>query len=133
MAGDKVLAVLAVNRLLAPRSELFVPEQWFPPSVMDVLLDTDAHGTERDPAKLWQRYVQLSEAEAAFRTLKSEVKVRPIWHWTAERVDAHVRVAFLGYCLWVGLKKKAERRAPQPDALADPGSARSDPAGGGVV
>src|SRR5574340_951666 len=49
-----VMAVLAVNRLLAPRSELFVPEQWFPPSVMDVLLDTDAHGTERDPAKLWQ-------------------------------------------------------------------------------
>lgn len=54
----------------------------------------------------------MTEAEAAFRTLKSEVKVRPIWHWTADRVDAHVLVAFLGYCLWVGLKKKAQRAAP---------------------
>ena len=72
-----------------------------------------AHWTERDPAKLWQTYVQLTEAEAAFRTLKSEVKVRPIWHWTAHRVEAHVLVAFLGYCLWVDLKKKAERAAPR--------------------
>ena len=71
-----------------------------------------AHWTERDPAKLWQTYVQLTEAEAAFRTIKSEVKVRPIWHWTEQRVAAHVLVAFLGYCLWVCLKKKAERRAP---------------------
>lgn len=72
-----------------------------------------AHGTERDPATLWQTYEQLSEAEAAFRTLKSEVKVRPIWHWTAKRVEAHVLVAFWGYCLWVCLKKKAQRSAPR--------------------
>jgi transposase len=71
-----------------------------------------AHWTERNPATLWQTYVQLTEAEAAFRTLKSEVKVRPIWHWTEQRVEAHVLVAFLGYCLWVCLKKKAERSAP---------------------
>jgi transposase len=71
-----------------------------------------AHWTERDPAKLWQTYAQLTEAEAAFRTWKSEVNVRPIWHWTAKRVEAHVLVAFLGYCLWVCLKKKAQRRAP---------------------
>jgi hypothetical protein len=72
-----------------------------------------AQWTERDPARLWQTYVQLTEAEAAFRTLESEVKVRPIWHWTEQRVEAHVLVAFLGYCLWVCLKKKAERRAPR--------------------
>ena len=71
-----------------------------------------AHWTERDPAKLWQTYVQLTEAEAAFRTLKSEVKVRPIWHWTEKRVEAHVLVAFPGYCLWVCLKKKSEPSAP---------------------
>ena len=71
-----------------------------------------AHWTERDPARLWQTYVQLTEAEAAFRTLKSEVKVRPTWHWTDQRVEAHVLVAFLGYCLWVCLKKKAEHSAP---------------------
>lgn len=58
-----------------------------------------AHGPERDPVKLWPIYVQLTEAEAAFRTLKSEIKVRPIWHWTAKRVEAHILVAFLGCCL----------------------------------
>lgn len=71
-----------------------------------------AHWPDADPAQLWASYVQLTEAEAAFRTLKSEVKVRPIWHWLAGRVEAHVLVAFLGYCLWVCLKKKAERVAP---------------------
>ena len=40
------------------------------------------------------------------------MKVRPIWHWTEQRVEAHVLVAFLNYCLWVCLKKKAGRRAP---------------------
>lgn len=71
-----------------------------------------AHWTERDPEKLWRTYVQLSEAEGAFRVLKSEVKIRPIWHWLEHRVEAHVLIAFLGYCLWVCLKKKAERIAP---------------------
>jgi transposase len=70
-----------------------------------------AHWTEQEPARLWQTYVQLTEAEAAFRTLKSEVKVRPIWHWLERRVEAHVLVAFLGYCLWVCLRKKAQRIA----------------------
>lgn len=80
-----------------------------------------AHWTERDPAKLWQTYTQLTEAEAAFRTLKSELKVRPIWHWTESRVQAHLMVAFLGYCLWVYLKKCAQRVAPSltPWALLD--------------
>jgi len=80
-----------------------------------------AHWTEKDPAKLWQTYTQLTEAEAAFRTLKSEIKVRPIWHWTEARVQAHLLVAFLGYCLWVYLKKCAERVAPSltPWALLD--------------
>lgn len=71
-----------------------------------------AHWTERDPAKLWQTYIQLTEAEAAFRCMKSEVKIRPIWHWKEQRVEAHILVAFLGYCLWVCLKKRAEQVAP---------------------
>ena len=80
-----------------------------------------AHWTEKDPAQLWQTYTQLTEAEAAFRTLKSEIKVRPIWHWTDSRVQAHLLVAFLGYCLWVYLKKCAQRVAPSltPWALLD--------------
>jgi transposase len=80
-----------------------------------------AHWTEKDPAKLWQTYTQLTEAEAAFRTLKSEIKVRPIWHRTEPRVQAHLMVAFLGYCLWVYLKKCSQRVAPSltPWALLD--------------
>lgn len=80
-----------------------------------------AHWTEKDPAKLWQTYIQLTEAEAAFRTLKTEIKVRPIWHWTEARVQAHLLVAFLGYCLWVYLKKCCQRVAPSltPWALLD--------------
>jgi transposase len=71
-----------------------------------------AHWAGRAPATLRQTYVQLPKAEAVFRTLKSEVKVRPIWHWTEQRVEAHVLVAFLGYRRWDCLQKKAERRAP---------------------
>jgi transposase len=71
-----------------------------------------AHWTEQDPQRLWEAYVQLTEAEAAFRTLKSEIKIRPIWHWLAHRVEAHVLVAFLGYCLWVCLKHRLRAVAP---------------------
>jgi transposase len=76
---------------------------------------------DKDPEKLWQTYTQLTNAEAAFRTIKSEVKVRPIWHWTQKRVEAHIMVAFLGYCLWVCLKKNCECFAPSltPWALLD--------------
>jgi len=71
-----------------------------------------AHWTEQDPGRLWDSYIQLTEAEAAFRTLKSEVNIRPIWHWLERRVEAHVMVAFLGYCLWVCLKHRLRAVAP---------------------
>jgi len=57
-----------------------------------------------DPQQLWTKYIQLSEAEAAFRVLKSELSIRPIHHRSKRRVKAHVLVAFLGYALWVTLK-----------------------------
>ena len=59
-----------------------------------------------DPDALWRQYVQLTEVEAAFRALKSELAIRPIWHHIQRRVEAHILVAFLGYCLWVCLKQK---------------------------
>ena len=59
-----------------------------------------------DPDALWRQYVQLTEVEAAFRALKSELAIRPIWHRIQRRVEAHILVAFLGYCLWVCLKQK---------------------------
>jgi transposase len=61
--------------------------------------------TENDPARLWEKYMQLTEVEAAFRALKSELVVRPIWHQRQNRVQAHILVAFLGYALWVTLKR----------------------------
>jgi len=80
-----------------------------------------AHWTQTDPAKLWEAYTQLTHAEAAFRTLKSEVNLHPTWHWMQSRVEAHILVAFLGYCLWVYMKKSCERIALSltPWALLD--------------
>ena len=62
--------------------------------------------------ELWSEYMQLTEAEAAFRTLKSELHIRPLFHQREPRVKAHVLVAFLGYALWVTLKHLLKRRAP---------------------
>jgi hypothetical protein len=56
--------------------------------------------------------MQLTEAEAAFRALKSELSIRPLFHQKEPRVKAHVMVAFLGYALWVTLKHLLQRRAP---------------------
>jgi transposase len=68
--------------------------------------------TDRSSEALWKMYVQLTEVEAVFRALKSELAIRPIWHWVGPRVEAHVMVAFLGYCLWVCLKHKLKAVAP---------------------
>jgi len=56
--------------------------------------------TETDPAVLWKRYIQLTEAEWAFRITKDELEIRPIWHQHEERVLAHILVCFLAYVLW---------------------------------
>lgn len=53
-----------------------------------------------DPATLWKRYIQLTEAEWAFRITKDELKIRPIWHQKKDRVLAHILVCFLAYVLW---------------------------------
>lgn len=60
--------------------------------------------------ELWSRYMQLTEAEASFRALKSELSIRPLFHQLEPRVKAHVLVAFLGYALWVTLKHLLRRR-----------------------
>ena len=61
------------------------------------------------PESLWQTYVQLTEAEAAFRIHKSELGLRPIWHQKAERVQAHILVCFLAYVLWKTLEQWQKR------------------------
>jgi transposase len=60
--------------------------------------------SEKDPVSLWEKYIQLTEIEAVFRVIKSELVIRPIWHYKEKRVAAHILVAFLGYALWVTLK-----------------------------
>ena len=69
--------------------------------------------------ELWSKYTQLTEAEASFRALKSELSIRPLFHQLEPRVKAHVMVAFLGYALWVTLKHLLKRRpaiVPKPSA-----------------
>ena len=63
-----------------------------------------------EPATLWKDYIQLTEAEAAFRALKSELSIRPIFHQLERRAKAHILVAFLGYALWVTLKHLLMRK-----------------------
>ena len=65
-----------------------------------------------DPAVLWDRYVQLTQIEAAFKCLKSELGIRPIHHQLEHRVDAHILVAFLAYCLTVTLRHRLRMHAP---------------------
>ena len=74
------------------------------------LLRTNLVG--EDPAVLWERYMQLTQIEAAFKCLKSDLGIRPIHHQLEHRVEAHILVAFLAYCLAVTLKHRLRAHAP---------------------
>jgi transposase len=68
------------------------------------LLRTNLCG--KDPAHLWQFYIQLVEVEAAFKNLKDDLGLRPIYHQLEQRIEAHVFVAFMAYCLHVTLRAR---------------------------
>jgi len=68
--------------------------------------------TGEDPGVLWERYIQLTQIEAAFKTMKSDLGLRPIYHQLGHRVEAHILVAFLAYCLLVTLKNRLQALAP---------------------
>src|SRR3954467_5781075 len=68
--------------------------------------------TGGDPAQLWSFYLQLVEVEQAFKDLKSDLAIRPIFHQTDARIEAHIFVAFLAYCLQVTLKQRLRPLAP---------------------
>jgi hypothetical protein len=68
--------------------------------------------TESDPAILWQYYVQLVAVEEAFKTLKGDLAIRPIFHQDEDRIEAHIFVAFLAYCLHVTLTRRLHGLAP---------------------
>ena len=89
------------------------------------LLRTNLPAT--NPEQLWKTYIQLTEAEAVFRVLKSELLIRPFFHQLERRVKAHILVAFLGYALWVTLKHWLRRSSPigAPETPLSPASALS--------
>jgi hypothetical protein len=65
--------------------------------------------TDWSPDELWRTYIQLTDAEAAFRIQKSELGIRPVWHQRADRVQAHILVCFLAYVLWKTLEQWQRR------------------------
>ena len=87
------------------------------------LLKSNCHGWS--PEEFWETYMQLAVAEKAFRTLKSELLIRPIWHQLESRIEAHILVAFISYTLHVCLRRRLRadlcpgwrpRRHPRPDS-----------------
>jgi hypothetical protein len=79
------------------------------------LLRTNLTG---NPAELWQFYIQLVEVEAAFKTMKDDLQLRPIYHQLEHRIEAHIFVAFLAYCLHVTLRARLKPLAPGLTARA---------------
>ena len=68
--------------------------------------------TDADPARLWRTYIQLTEIEQAFKELKGDLAIRPIYHQLDHRIEAHIFVAFVAYCLLVTLKQRLRALAP---------------------
>jgi hypothetical protein len=65
-----------------------------------------------EPARLWELYIQLTQIEEAFRNLKGDLAIRPIYHQLEQRVEAHIFVAFIAYCLHVTLRRRLHKLAP---------------------
>jgi transposase len=82
-------------------------EAWAKHSEGAYVLRTNIHDWSEED--LWRTYIQLTEAEAAFRIHKSDLSIRPVWHQKAERVQAHILVCFLAYVLWKTLEQWQRR------------------------
>ena len=68
--------------------------------------------TESDPATLWQYYIQLVAVEEAFKNLKADLAIRPVYHQEERRIEAHIFIAFLAYCLYITLQRRLHALAP---------------------
>jgi len=77
--------------------------------------------TAGTPEELWKQYIVLTEIEQAFKEIKQDLSIRPIYHQNDERIEAHIFVCFLAYCLQVTLKQRAKAKAPglTPRAILD--------------
>ena len=65
-----------------------------------------------DPERLWELYIQLTQIEEAFRNLKGDLAIRPIYHQLEQRIEAHIFIAFIAYCLHVTLRRRLHKLAP---------------------
>jgi transposase len=68
--------------------------------------------TTGHPEELWKQYIVLTEIEQAFKELKNDLDIRPVYHQKDERIEAHLFVSFIAYCLHVNLKQRAKTKAP---------------------
>jgi hypothetical protein len=68
--------------------------------------------TEQDPVMLWQYYMQLVVVEEAFKNLKDDLAIRPVFHQLEHRIEAHIFVSFLAYCLYITLQRRLYALAP---------------------
>jgi transposase len=68
--------------------------------------------TSGNPEALWKQYIMLTEIEQAFKEMKQDLSIRPIYHQKDDRIEAHIFVSFLAYCLQVTLKQRAKAHAP---------------------
>jgi len=102
-AAEKLIEVTVERNAQGWASGLKITERaersaWAQQASGAYLLRTNC--TENEPAKLWQWYMQLSQAEDAFRISKSDLSLRPVYHHKTERVEAHILVCFLTLALW---------------------------------
>ena len=102
-AAEKLIEVTVERNAQGQASGLKITERaeraaWAEHAHGAYLLRTNC--TEKDPAKLWRWYMQLSQAEDAFRISKSDLSLRPVFHQKTERVEAHILVCFLTLTLW---------------------------------
>jgi transposase len=67
---------------------------------------------EQMPVKLWELYIQLTQVEEAFKNLKGDLAIRPIYHQRPDRIEAHIFIAFIAYCLQVTLTRRLRDLAP---------------------
>jgi hypothetical protein len=95
----------AAWRRAVERDGRYILRAWFP-------WEDGPKDMDRSGPMLWAWYMQLVEVEEAFRTLKSDLDLRPIFHQVEGRVEAHILVAFLGYCLSVTLRAQLRQAAP---------------------
>jgi hypothetical protein len=68
--------------------------------------------TDNDPARLWQYYIQLVAVEEAFKNLKGDLAIRPVFHQDERRIEAHIFIAFLAYCMQITLTRRLHALAP---------------------